>query len=63
MQWLFGEWKVTETYVGNPVMAGAPLLAVHSMQVLTAGSFMHAALLWATAFQHVVELQAHSQFD
>lgn len=37
MQWLFGEWKVMETYVGNPVMAGAPLLAVHSMQVPTAG--------------------------
>lgn len=31
-KWLFGEWQVTETYVGNPLMAGAPILAVHSMQ-------------------------------
>lgn len=33
MQWLFGEWQVTETFVGTPLMAGAPILAVHSMQV------------------------------
>lgn len=32
-QWLFGEWEVSEKYAANPLIVGAPVLAIHSMQV------------------------------